>query len=229
MEDLPLAVCKTILFNPRASPTPQEFEKILDSVTVHIQDSHIQVNAEEVAVIFDALKESIKSLFSKVGTLEKELKDLQIKYDDLQKKYQELEKPKSAFLIGQIASDFERKLLERILHGTDASPDYATFKKLEDAISGKSGRRRTGMRLTDKDKDIADANWKHWDRKLQLDNAFYASHGHLKKQRNFTTQPNLDRNKMHSCLAQLEAGKDKTQVEKMIKIIEELEDDNYQH
>ena len=175
MEILSLAVCKTMLFNPRASPTPQEFEKILDSVTVHIQDSHIQVNAEEVAMIFDALKEPIKNLFSKVGTLEKGLKDLQIKYDDLQKKYQELKKLESALLIGQIASDFERKLLECILHGTDVSPDDATFKNLEDAISGKSGRRRTGFLLTDRDKDIADANWKHWDRKLQLDDDFYDS------------------------------------------------------
>uniref|UniRef100_A0A1X7UGU8 Uncharacterized protein n=1 Tax=Amphimedon queenslandica TaxID=400682 RepID=A0A1X7UGU8_AMPQE len=223
MEVLPLAACNTMLTSSSGSPTPQELEKILDSVTVHIQGSHAQVNAEEVAEIVDALKKPIKSLLSKVGTLEKEQKELQRKYDDLQRKYKELE---SALLVGQIASHFERILLERILDGTSVSPDYATFKKLEKALQFDNlGRNRTGMHLTDREKKTAGKNWDDWDDKLQLDDDLYGSHGQLKKYRNNKAHPKLDHDIMHSCLAQLE-GKDKMQVEKMIQVIERLEGDN---
>uniref|UniRef100_A0A1X7UH71 Uncharacterized protein n=1 Tax=Amphimedon queenslandica TaxID=400682 RepID=A0A1X7UH71_AMPQE len=198
-----------MLSKPSASPTLQELEKILDSVTVHIQGSNTQVNAEEVALIVHALKKPMKCLYSKVDTLEKELKELQRKYDDL-------EELKQALLVGQIASHFERKLLERILDGTDVSPDYATFNDLEEALYGNSRRIRTGMHLTVEDRNTADANWDRWDRELQLDNKFYRSHGQLKKYRNNKAHPKLDHDIMHSCLAQLE-GKDKMQVEKMIK------------
>ena len=228
MEVLSLAVCKTILSNPSASPTPQEFEKILDSVTVHIQDSHIQVNAEEVAVIVDALKEPIKSLFSKVDTLEKELKDLQRKYENLQKKYRELEELQSTLLVGQIASQVEKKLLKRILHGTDkyrayqegtdVSLEYATFNKIQDAISGRSEGYRTGIHLTVEDRAIAGANWDRMDGELQLDKKFYLSHDDFKKYRNNKAHPKLDHNNIQTCLAQLE-GNDRIQLEKMIKVI----------
>ena len=215
MEALSLPDCKTLLSDSSASLTQEKFEKILDSMNLHIQSSTVQVDAEAVAEIVDALKKPIKCLFNQVGTLDKELKELQ-------KKYQELEKLRLALLVGEIASHLERKLLEHILNGTSVSLEYATFSKLEKALEGQSGRRRTGMQLTEEEKRIAGENWDRLDKELQLDANFYQSIGHLKHHRNLKAHPKLKRSKMYSCLEQLEE-EDKPKVKKVIEIIEKMD------
>ena len=218
VEVLTIDACKKLLYNESASPTSEEYMKILDSMIVHIQSSDIELHSKEVAVIVDALKEPIRCLFNSIDTLKNELREIQKKYDKLN----ELE---CALFIGEIASHLEKKLVQIILNGTSVSFDYVTLFKLDEALTS-SGRenRRTAIYISDKDKSIASKNWTRLDRDFGLNGEFYRAIDTLKRYRNSNAHPKFNCSDAYSCLTKLEGDhKNQEMAKKMLDLIQKLD------
>ena len=218
VEVLALEDCKRKLQNQSlSSPTLEDCVQILDAVTVYIQSSDADI--VELAVIVDATKESIKCLFNTIDTLERDL--------EIQKKYEKLKELEFTALVGEIASTFEKKLVQCILKDTTVCLDYVTVAILEDALfTSSSGNEscRTAIYISDKDKSIALENWKRLDSDFELDNELYLAIGDLKHYRSFNSKINY--HDAYNLLEKLEGdykSKDQKMAKKMLNIILELD------
>ena len=176
------------------------------------------LNCTKLAETLQTLKEVIVYLMDTVEKDECRIKELKMKLE-------QLEIAKDLLLLGEIAIQTDRALVESVLKGVSYIPaiEHLTINKVEKAIKYKNVTTSTNIFLTEGDKEVAAENLSRLTHKFKLQAKHYVGLSHFRRIRNTVAHPPIKISKAKNLLKAANIKEsDKELCLELIEIFKEL-------
>ena len=197
---LGITECRSIISKcrkPLDRKLKRELERVVESISFFILTLNQEngEDAKEVAKVFEDLQvlilREITNSNEENAKLKKKMEALEKEIEKMKTEMERLKGIEDQLLIGQVAFETEKKIVQYILKGTGVDADHVTINNIEQELNtGFDSRRRRHRVFTSQEQmDKANDNWERLDEELKLESSFYRAIIGLKHYRNCTAHP----------------------------------------